>query len=309
MLVIVNKPLKRSPFSKETYKSLLRDITKRKRGPDGVIQSLLRGLDEIKYPYKINPSLEEIKDDDTVWVNSSLDALEFILKIKTENQILLAGPNLVVTPLEHQGILANKKIDGIIEPSLWVKDFIASLNPTLEAKILIWPAGVSIPEVASIQKNLDVLIYNKNPDEKDFVRTIQTRLTRDRKSFEVLTYGAFEQQDYFEKVARAKSLIYIGKSESQGLALQEAWARGTPTLVLEQSHFNYRGYSFKAEKVSAPYLNEQSGMFFKKEEFDKKFSEFFEKINEYSPYTYVKENLSDKVCAEKFLVIINRFKN
>ena len=307
-LIILTKPLKINFFSLETYKRFLRILTKKKRGPSGVTESLIRGLNMLDYPYKINPSAEDIKNGETVWVNESIDALKYALVHKTSQSFLLAGPNLTVIPFEKNEIICSPKIDIVIQPSLWVKKFVVSLKPTLREKIAIWPAGVEIPKANNQVKDIDVLIYQKSEVSYELLREIRNQIKKNNLKSEDLIYGKFTQYDYFNKLDRTKMVIYLSNSESQGLALQEAWARDVPTLVYNRGFFEYHGYSFSDDAISAPYLTRESGMFFSEENFRVQFEDFIKKLRTFNPKRYVTKNLSDKATALLFIKIIEKRK-
>lgn len=304
-LIIVTKSSKLDPFSLETYKRLLRTLTKRNRGPSSVTTSLMRGLDELSYDYKLNPTREEIGTADTVWVNESIDALYYAITNREKYRHLIVGPNLVVTTSESESIITDTRIDTILQPSEWTKDFMTSQESTLENKVQIWPAGVSIPESNTQKKTSDVLLFIKNDVEDSLLEKIQTLLQKENLSFTILHYGTFKQSDYFSMLNKTKFLIYLSNSESQGLALQEAWVRDVPTLVFNRGYFEYKEYTFKNDKISAPYLTKQTGMFFNSNNFEEVFYDFINDLKKFTPKQYVIDNLSDKVCAQKFLQIIS----
>ena len=108
-----------------------------------------------------------------------------------------------------------------------------------------------------------------------------------------------------------KFLIYLQESESQGMALQEAWAHNVPTLVWNSITTSPLTGSKTYEKVAAPYLTDESGEFFKDfEEFKNKLQKFIEKLNYFRPAEYCKNNLSIEKSAEIYVNIIeNRQKS
>lgn len=302
-LIIITKTPSISFFSSETYKRVLRKITKRNRGPSGVTASLVRGLNTLKADYKINPKIEDIHESDTIWVNESLDALKWVVTFKKDGQKLIVGPNLVVTALDENEIISNKKIDVILQPSEWTRKFMASVKPELLAKIKLWPAGVELVPIKNINKTIDALIYCKNDMGYFTAETIIPWLTQHSLSYEILHYGRFNQENYFDALEKTKLLIYLSHSESQGLAVQEAWARDIPTLVYNRGYFEYGTYHFEDEKISSPYLTSQTGMFFTKENFGSVFTEFNQLLITFAPRLYVETHLSDEVCARNFLTI------
>lgn len=304
-LIILNKSPTVNIFSKELYKNILRKLIGKKRGPNGVTESIIRGLNELNYEYKLNPSIKDISPTDIIWVNESIGALRWTIDFKKENNSLVVGPNLVIFPTDEKEVLCNPKIDIILQPSEWTKELMLSIKNELENKIKIWPAGVFVPNEINTDKDIDVLIYTKNNSKNELLENIKNILKEKRQKIETIDYGTFKQKGYFDLLNRSKIMIYLANSESQGLALQEAWARNIPTLVFDKEKFEHNGKTFKYEKISAPYLNEESGMFFKEDNFMEKYSEFISKLNIFKPKNYVINNLSDKVCAQKFLEIIN----
>lgn len=304
-LVILTKSPRANFFSKEFHKGWLRKIIKKDRGPKAVTASLLRGLNELGFAYKLNPKIREIGAHDTLWINESLDALGWAIHFKGKENTLIVGPNLVITPLDHKEILCDKAIDIILQPSAWTKDFMIMVKPELKDKLRIWPAGVALAETKNIGKSIDMLVYTKNNAEKKLLDRIILSLKERKLAFDIIDYGAFKQRDYFDKLERSRSLLYLSNSESQGLAIQEAWARNVPTLVFDSGYFNYKQYHYPYEKISAPYLNDQNGMFFTADNFDEIFAQFWNKLAAFAPRAYVEKNLSDRVCAERFLDIMN----
>jgi hypothetical protein len=300
-LIILTKPPFFNILSSETYKRILKNAFNKVRGPSSVTSSLIRGLNELGYKYKHNPDVHSISIDDTVWVNESIDALTWAIKNKHMYKKLVVGPNLVITPKDHNAIITNDAIDIILQPSLWTKQFLLSFEPRLEHKIKLWPAGVEIPKESTLQKTIDVLIYSKNKMKYKLLETICNELKQKQLTYTILEYGSFKQATYFKKLNEAKMLIYLSNSESQGLALQEAWARDIPTLVFNRGYYEYKGNHFVNEHISAPYLNNMTGTFFNEETFSTQFPFFLNNLDRFTPKKYVEQNLSDRVCAEKFL--------
>lgn len=308
-LIIITQPLVKSYFSVETYKRGLRKFLKKSRGPHAVTASVIRGLEELSAPYTLNPAKEKILPTDTVWINESLEALRWVLASPHKNNPLLVGPNLVITPLDHHEIICDPAIDVILQPSDWTKDFMLSLKPILENKVVIWPAGVHIPERILVKKTIDVLIYSKNKGEDNILERVVSLCRERHLSFEIIVYGTFKQSEYFEKLDRAKMLVYISNSESQGLALQEAWAHNIPTLVFNRGYYNYKNHYFDNVKISAPYLSEQTGIFFNTVTLESTFSHFLQNLYVFTPREWVSHNLSDRICAQKFLDIISNMEH
>lgn len=307
-LIILTKSPRTNLFSKEIYRVVLRRIFKIKRGPDAVSASLLRGLDELKYPYSHNSRLQEMKMRDMVFVNGSIEALRWAIKEKKEGKFtkLVAGPNLVVTPDDYHGIIASPEIDLILQPSSWVRDFYLSINPKLSNKIMIWPAGVKVPEPAVDRNRKGALIFRKNLPDAGLCQGISEKMRQKDIDAEIIVYGKYRRENYYKLLEQVKFMVYLSaNSESQGIALQEAWARNVPTLVWNGGRFRYKNYTWADGSMCAPYLREQAGLFFSDiSDFAVKLEMFTGGVPNFLPRDYVQRNLSDRRCAEYFINLI-----
>jgi hypothetical protein len=128
-------------------------------------------------------------------------------------------------------------------------------------------------------------------------------LTQNKYKFTVLEYGQFKQAEYFSLLAQCRFEIYLSESESQGLAMFEAWARNIPTLVWERGFWQTEKYYWQGMTAS-PYLSDKAGMRFADfAEFQRIFREFV--TRPFSPRDYVSENFTNAICAKKYLEILN----
>ena len=306
-VIILTKPPKINLFSIQTYKCFL----KKDRGPQGVTSSIIRGFKKLNVEYLLNPKEKKITAGDTIWVNESIEALKWALEFKNKSEKnknikLVVGPNLVVIPDEHNGIIYNDAIDVIFQPSEWTRDFYLKYNPKLESKIKIWPAGVMDPyEKAKMPvKQGYLILYQKNAPETLF-KEIAKKLDFENINYYLIRYGSFNQKNYFSLLEKAKGMICLSTSESQGLAIQEAWIRNVPTLVWDRGYWEKGAVRFEASKISCPYLTDEAGMIFHGEyDFAEKLSYFMAQIKHFNARDYSLRNLTDKVTTRKFLAII-----
>lgn len=290
----------------EQIKLAVRHLFFGQRGPGAVVDSVLRGLFKIGTDFKFNPRLSEIKPDDTVWVNSSLSALAWAISAKRQAKFrrLAAGPNLVVSPVEHNRIIASPEIDCVLEPSEWVRDFYLSQAPELSGRVCVWPAGVALPPASSGERRL-ILVYYKTCSDAGLLARIESVLKSKDLEYEVLRYGSYKPAKYYSLLEKSKAMVYLSNSESQGIALAEAWVREVPTLVWDRGYFEHGSYSWKAKNISAPYLVPQAGVSFAKaDEFEDKLGEMLAGLESFSPRRYVEDNLSDEATARKLLSIL-----
>lgn len=305
-VIILTKPHKINFLSIKTYKRFFR----KNRGPQGVTASVIRGLKTLKKDFLVNPKEDKIYANDTIWVNENIDALKWAINFKKKDKIknlkLVVGPNLVVIPNEHDGIIYNEEIDIILQPSEWTRDFYLKYNPKLESKIKVWPAGVFDPfEKKQVEPKQNYLIlYQKNAPESLF-KKIAKKLDEEGVYYYLVRYGYFDQKKYFSLLEKARGMICLSTSESQGLAIQEAWIRDVPTLVWDRGYWEKGDVRFDAKQISCPYLNSEVGLTFHGEsDFAEKLEHFMAQIQYFKARTYSLQNLTDKVTTQKFLDII-----
>ncbi len=269
-------------------------------GPKMVMESLLHGFNELGQEYLLNTAPK--KPGVVAGVLNGAEVLMWAIKQKQLGKIqrIVAGPNIVILPSHENGILRNSAIDAILVPSNWVKESYVKDSPELAEKIFVWPAGIYIPEMGNESKDIDFLIYNKVGETK-LIEEIRTRVKGCK--VKELTYGNFKQADYFSWLNRTKYLVYVSESESQGLAMFEAWARNVPVLAWE------RGYAVAGEvtvegKTSAPYMHVRAGRSFSNASDLGKIIESLSQLS-FDPRAYILEYFSPEVCAKNYLAIIN----
>lgn len=287
------------------FKKYLKNHLFRYGGPEAVLGSLIRGFDKLKVDYQLNPQVNEISD--IVCVLSGVKALKWAIEAKKKGKIkkIIAGPNIVITPEDASGILLDEAIDLVIVPSQWVKDFYTSFKPGFDKKIRVWAAGVEIPP-QSKEKRERCLIYKKNVDKELFSFVVKYLKSKNI-DYKIIKYGKYKKEKYFEVLKKVKFAIFLSQSESQGLALQEAWIRNVPTLVWNRGYFEYKGVGRKVfGNISALYLTEECGIFFRdKEDFKNKFNIFIKNLSNFKPKEYVLRNFTDEISAQNYLKIIN----
>lgn len=305
MLIIKTQP--HNIFSFERLKGLFTSFKKGSRGPIAVLSSLERGLRELKTPYAIDIQPEHA--DDILHVISSPQAVREGIELKLERKIkkLIVGPTVAISPLDYGKLLCHPAIDTIIVPSAWVRDFYISEAPTLKNKIKVWASGVSDPgePPVSRSKRQQVLVYQKNAPE-ELLNALSRELDDQGIPFTIIHYGFFKQEDYFRQLHSSAVMIYLSESESQGLALHEAWIRDVPTLVWNRGYWQYDHRTWQDPKISAPYLTDICGYFFKdSKEFKIKFNTLTEQYKKLRPREYSLLNFTDTISARKYLTIVN----
>jgi hypothetical protein len=173
--------------------------------------------------------------------------------------------------------------------------------PELGEKIVVWFAGVA-DNGEKFAKAQNIMIFNKNKNStlanqiRDFVNSQGLKVKLE-------TYGKIKHKNYLENLKITRLMIYISGSESQGLAMFEAWMANVPTLVWNRGYLKYKNYKWQGN-TSAPYLNQATGRYFKDfEDFKQVFNQFL--TQNFSPRLWVLNNATDKISAEKFITYMS----
>lgn len=304
MLVIYSRT--NNVWTIEWWRWRCRKYLKRYGGPDAVLRSIIDGLNTLQVPYMLNPAIAPA--DSFVLVVSGVRILQEMVQKKENGQIacLVAGPNIVVSPEDSQGILMSASIDRIIVPSSWVRAYYCLYGTEdFKERIRVWAAGIRLATQNHAQREI-ILVYKKTCPDSLYQHVIDT-LKKKNIPFVVVEYGKYSQENYISLLQKTKLLIYLQESESQGIAMFEAWAADVPTLNWEPGiYISPRDSSKKVYgKIAAPYMQEKLGVTFRgKSDFDVKLDQFILGRREYRVRNYVRTTFSDSVRALALLKFI-----
>lgn len=285
-------------------------------GHPGVTRSLIQGLQTLRYPFNYNPNKRDISS--TCIVLSGFDTLRFAIEQKRAGNInkLLAGPNIVTLPDEFEELIAQPEVDICLVPSLWVKDLYLTVCPKLGKRVHVWAAGVApdtwIPSEGSMEKkNKDntVLIYIKGQSGEAMINNYLPILSQFFMNIEILKYGAYAHSDYRKLLDKAEVAFILGDTESQGLALAEAWAMNVPTWVLYVNAWMDKTGKFHPANA-APYLSSETGDFFHNQE-DLRYlcKKWKDGLLKYKPREWVLKNMTDAFCAKQLIEMVEKIES
>lgn len=231
--------------------------------------------------------------------------------IRNGSKVVL-GPNYSVSPRQDPEIFANENITTVVVPSEWVKKFYASELPEISQKIVVWPAGIDTDFWRKLHPNSSkkkAIIYDKRQDKDLVAKTVEVLVSAGFVC-EVVSYGAYTPSSYRQSLERAGFVVWLGSSESQGLAQFEAWSMGVPTLVrlsatpLEIPLGKVLGQLVlrPGEWSPSPYLSDSTGMFWES------FEQLLQICNRYAdgqlvfdPRKFVEDNYSVRSAAQNYL--------
>jgi hypothetical protein len=275
-----------------------------------VTRSLLDGMRDTSYTYNYNPVMQLTIASHCV-VLSGADALHQALRLKRSGKIhrLLAGPNLFTLPTEMAGILASPEVDLCLVPSQWVKDLYLTCMPSLAGRIAVWAAGVNVeewtvPTRIKQQKGLVILLYVKSGMSEEDLEPLCDLLLANGANIIRINYGSYDARQYKQCLAEADLCVFISASESQGIALQEAWSCNKPTWIYDPGYWEAPDRS-RYFASSAPYLTDQCGHTFRDlRELETLCKRWRNGNFQYAARNWVCQNMTDAVCAEKLMKLL-----
>lgn len=276
-------------------------------GHFAVTRSLIEGLQKANIPFVYNPQRER-DCTERVLVLAGIKALEQAISLRKKGIIkkLAAGPNIVTYPGDNPEVVGSPCIDRYIVNSGWIKDLYVEDMPMLESKLVIWPAGVDEQrwKPAGLPKNpRSMLLYEKSSN-RAVIEDCQ-KIAREA-GFEVtvLKYGNYLPAQYKTLLDQNSVMLYFTETESQGIALSEAWSMNVPSIVWNPGVHYWQGHNIAAS--SAPYLTEETGAFFRD---PGDFRQVLQRIAAgdflFQPRQWVLKHMTDAVVAEQLIQSID----
>ena len=119
-----------------------------------------------------------------------------------------------------------------------------------------------------------------------------------------IVYGKYQKVEYKAALNLSDFAIFISRSETQGIALLEAWAMNIPTFIWDPHFMIYKERVY-SQVSAAPYLSDQTGV----EWFEPDQLKFIVNIWEkggfkFSPRKQVIACFADKICAQSLLNLL-----
>ena len=283
-------------------------------GPKKVVDNLIKGLDILGYPYVTNKRLDACE---RLWIHDDAAALARVNKLNSKIKIIV-GPNLYVAPRQVPRNIDLSKI-VYVHPSQWVKDFWLHFGFD-RCPIEPWPTGIDTEEFKPSSKTKKfVLIYFKQRSQEELSQ-VEEALKDKNIDYKIINYGDYQEPEYKKLLEESRYVIWLGRQESQGIALQEALATNTPVLVCDVRNVGHWVASQKEMAVltdeennftnttSAPYFDERCGVKIENLSMITEAIDSMEKkLDAFRPRQYILENLSFEKQARSFLAIYEKY--
>lgn len=234
-----------------------------------VFLNLMTGLDRIGVPYSVNDYRYMRANPDDL---SCLIGKPHLLKEFPPKAPLLFGPSIYNHPIDDVNLPYRHAVRQVLVPSPWVQKMYSKVWPGL---VTVWPVGIDtgrwVPGPVAA-KDVDVLIYDKLFRDRETVeRTIVNPLLEEfrRRGLVVahLRYGSYFEGQFYDLSRRVRSMIYLSRHETQGIALQQALASDVPVFAFDPGgewqslEYLLRGVRF-GPVTSVPYWDDRCGVKF-----------------------------------------------
>lgn len=169
-------------------------------------------------------------------------------------------------------------------------------------KIYEWAVGIDtnyyFPEIKTdVPKGF---IYYKTSNHQVNDSDFQTVLREFKEVPKILKYGYYVHEDKMKVVRECNFGVYLGGTESQGIALMEFLSAGIPLYVIDKHNIQWAG-KIIGQGSSAPYWDDRCGI---KTGNMNRFTEFLENLPAYKPREFIMENFTLEKCAQKYYDIL-----
>ena len=277
------------------------------RGPGMVYKNLRKGLELLGHDVADYP-ITKIGEEDYLACLSN--PLPWEVGGMNPKAVSLLGPNNWEIPDERTA----GKYNDFVVPSQWVKDLYLTFDFMKNKNIHVWPVGIDTedwPDTRSKEKPGDCLIYHKGmPDE---IKNLAVELCLDRNlSCGILSYGSYDESALHDATNQCRFAILITRTESQGIAAQQILASGLPCFVFEKEQWDDRNDGIACAASAVPYWDSRCGVKVRegasREEIHEAFTHFLENIDSFDPRSFIEENLTLEICAQKFIDILETTK-
>lgn len=239
------------------------------RGTMRAFLNLVDGLDRIGASYRVNDFRHiAAHGEELACVFGKPQVLE---RIPSRTPILF-GTSIYSHPNDNPGLPRARPIRRVLVPSAWVQRMFEEVWPGL---VGVWPVGIDTDRwvpAGGAARDVDIVVYDKiywerERYERELIGPLMRELERRGLRVQVLRYGAYAEQDLLDLSRRARGMVYLSRSETQGIAAQQMMAAGVPLFAWDEGGYwqdpKYFPHQVKfAPVTSVPYWSDACGVRF-----------------------------------------------
>lgn len=280
-----------------------------------VFNNLVKGLDKLNIPYRVNNYRHIDKNPTEV---ACIIGKDQVLYNRNWQNPIIFGPAFGINPVQDHDILVRyPTIKKLIVPGQWLREL---FSPYGDANLAVWPVGIDIDKwkPSGSDKTTDFLIYNKIRWDHAKMQTnlldpVKACLKANNLSFTEIKYGQYKPAQLQAKLAQCKYAIFICEHETQGIAYQQMLSAGIPVLAWDRGGYWqdpawYPG-TIKFKPVSSvPYWDGRCGeKFSSASDFEAQLKLLLDKDKkgQFQPRSYILDNLTLEKCAARYVEIVN----
>jgi glycosyltransferase involved in cell wall biosynthesis len=291
------KILLKEAFLHGHWRGLL--ANRRVGGQVSLPRNVLAGMNRLGIDFVAN-NFDRQQDFETCFVLKDVRCLNWAIKQKQLGRIrrLVAGPMIANFPSDSGRIIESPLIDTYLLPSEWIKNLFVKLSDSKTVNFQVWPIGVDTDfwQPAQESKRDTLIVFVKNPDPGLLEHVLQT-LTQRGLKFIVLHSGKFTQSQYLALLQSAAGVIFLSRTESQGIAMFEAWSCDVPTLHWNPGEMRLLGQKFQ-NASSCPYLTKQCGLSFADgSQFESTLDQFMDRLSGFKPRSFAVQYSLEKTVS------------
>jgi glycosyltransferase involved in cell wall biosynthesis len=287
------------------------------RGTLRAFLNLVEGLDRIGAPYRLN-------DFRHIAANGGELACVFgkpqiLARIPPRTPILF-GTSIYSHPGDDPGLPGKRPIRQVLVPSTWVQRMFEEVWPGI---VTVWPVGIDTdrwaPDPAAV-RDVDVVIYDKIFWERErhvagLIEPLRRLLAGRNLRVETLRYGSYREQDLLTLSRRARSMVYLSRHETQGIAAQQMMSAGVPLFAWDRGG-QWQDPKYFPQHVrfgpvtSVPYWSDACGVKFTGDgDLDDAFARFWEGVERgaFTPRPLVLEQLSLERQAAAYAALAAKY--
>jgi len=283
-----------------------------------VFLNLMAGLDRIGVRYRVNNYRYSRANPEEL---ACLIGKPHLLRKFAPRTPLLFGTSIYNHPIDDEFLPSRQAIRQVLVPSEWVKRMFSSVWPNL---VTVWPVGIDTELWApapSKTKDVDVIVYDKIFRDREhydatLIGPMMAELRRRGLVVEHLRYGSYLEKQLHVLSRRARSMIYLSRHETQGIAVEQMLASGVPVLAWDSGgewqnlQYLLRGVRF-GPVTSVPYWDDGCGKkFTDAADFPTRFDEFWRGVqcHAFAPREMIlKHKLTLEDAAQAYVGLVEKY--
>ena len=285
-------------------------------GAERVFLNLCAGLDRIGVPYRANDYRHIRRNPEEL---ACVVGKPFVLdKIPRQTPILF-GTSIYSHPLDDPELPRRRPIRRVLVPCPWVRDMFAEVWP---GRVQVWPVGIDTDRwapAADAGRDIDVLIYDKISWQRErlvreLIEPLHAELRRRGLRVQTLRYGTYREDDLHALRLRSRSMVYLSRHETQGIAAQQMLASDVPLFVWDEGGLwqdpKYAPHLVRFGPVSSmPFWDERCGTKFRgPADMVEAFGRFWPAVEagSFAPRAFMLENFTLAKRAQAYVEIADK---